>query len=46
MRFQCEECFCYEYVDIEGSGEDNHGEFEDYVCAECGHITRIYVNYI
>ena len=41
-RFQCEECGNNEYADIEGSGEDKVGEFQDYVCKECGHITRIY----
>lgn len=42
MKFQCEECLCHEYLDIEGSGEDDCGEFTDYICKECCHITRIY----
>lgn len=42
MNFQCEECSSAEYLDIEGSGEDELGEFTDYVCKECGHITRVY----
>lgn len=41
-RFQCEECGCREYLDIEGSGKDEVGEFQDYVCDECGGITRVY----
>ena len=40
-RFQCEECGSLYWADKEGSGEDEYGEFEDYVC-ECGYITRIY----
>lgn len=40
-RFQCDECGSLTYVDKEGSGEDDNGEFEDYVC-ECGYITKIY----
>lgn len=43
-RFQCEECGCYEYLDKEGFGEDEIGEFEDYVCLDCGSITKIYYN--
>ncbi|MCC5439789.1 hypothetical protein [Clostridium botulinum] len=43
-RFQCEECGCYRYVDIEGSGEDENGEFTAYVCEDCCHITVIYEN--
>lgn len=42
IRFQCEECGSYEYSDMEGFGEDEFGEFEDYVCSECGTITRVY----
>lgn len=42
-RFQCEECGDLEYLDKEGSGEDEIGEFEAYSCA-CGHITKIYYN--
>lgn len=41
-RFQCEECGSLDYIDKEGCGEDDNGEFEDYVC-ECGHITRVYL---
>lgn len=41
-KFQCEECGCYRYIDREGSGKDEFGEFEDCVCEDCGHITRIY----
>lgn len=41
-EFQCEECFDTEYIDTYGSGEDEIGEFEDYICKECGHITRAY----
>jgi hypothetical protein len=44
MRFQCEECFDDEYIDIIGSGEDEKGEFTDYECAECHHINRIHDN--
>ncbi len=40
--FQCEECGCTEYVDTEGSGKGEYGEFEDYICSECRSITRIY----
>lgn len=40
-RFQCEECGSYDYLDREGSGEDEHGEYEAFSC-ECGHITHIY----
>lgn len=43
-NFQCEECFSTEFHDREGSGEDENGEFTDYVCEECDHITRIYDN--
>jgi len=43
-RFQCEECGCYRYADIEGSGEDENGEFTAYVCEDCCHITVIYEN--
>lgn len=43
-RFQCEECGCYEYADIEGWGEDENGEFTAYICTECGHVTNIYVD--
>ncbi|KRU40040.1 hypothetical protein [Clostridium sporogenes] len=41
FRFQCCECGCSEYADIEGFGEDEYGEFTDYVCTECGAITRV-----
>lgn len=44
MNFQCEECGCSRYVDIEGSGKDKKGEFVAYVCEDCGHITKIYDN--
>lgn len=40
-RFQCEECGNLDYLDREGSGEDEQGEFEAYSC-ECGYITKIY----
>jgi hypothetical protein len=40
-KFQCRECGCSEYSDIEGFGEDENGEFTDYICAECGLITRV-----
>lgn len=42
-RFQCEECGCNDYLDIEGWGTDEVSEFADYVCEDCGHITRVYV---
>lgn len=42
-RFQCEECGNLEYLDKEGSGEDEYGEFEDYIC-QCGYITRVHYN--
>ncbi|NCI19751.1 hypothetical protein EJM73_08945 [Clostridium botulinum] len=42
MRFQCEECGSYRYLDREGSGEDEFGEFEAYSCADCDYITKIY----
>lgn len=42
MRFQCEECFDTEYVEVIGSGEDEQGDFTDYECADCGHINRVY----
>ena len=42
MLFQCEECFNNEYSEIVGNGEDLIGVFEDYECAECHHINRIY----
>lgn len=41
-QFQCDECGCREYADVECLGEDEYGEFIDYICAECGTITRIY----
>jgi hypothetical protein len=40
-KFQCDECGSSIYIDKEGSGEDDNGEFEDYVC-ECGYVTRVY----
>lgn len=42
---ECEECF-YSSVDFEeyGSGEDENGEFTDYICSECGHVNRVYDN--
>lgn len=42
---ECEECFCTG-MDFEeyGSGEDESGEFTDYICNECGHINRVYDN--
>ena len=40
--FQCEECFDTEYRNVIGSGEDVNGEFTDYECVDCGHVTRIY----
>lgn len=43
-RFQCEECFNNEYIEIVGSGEDEVGEFSDFECKECRHITRVYDN--
>ncbi|MCP1184980.1 hypothetical protein [Paenibacillus sp. 1781tsa1] len=42
MNFQCEECFDNEYAEVVGSGEDENGEFTDYECADCHHVTRIY----
>jgi len=40
FRFQCCECGCTEYGDIEEFGEDEYGEYTDYLCAECGATTR------
>ncbi|NCI19911.1 hypothetical protein EJM73_08355 [Clostridium botulinum] len=41
--FQCDDCGCKEYLDIEGSGVDECGNgFSDYWCKECGELTRIY----
>jgi len=42
---ECEECF-YSGMDFEqyGSGEDDNGEFTDYMCPECGGLTRVYDN--
>ena len=42
MEFQCEHCGCIEYLDREGSGTDEHGDFSDYWCKECNQLTRIY----
>jgi len=41
-RFQCQECGCSKYANIEGWGEDEIGTFTEYICDECGEITRIY----
>jgi uncharacterized Zn finger protein len=41
---QCDECGNNEHFDIEGFGEDEGGNFTDYICEECGQILRIYDN--
>ena len=41
---ECEGCFnstMDRFQDI-GSGEDEHGEFTDWECLECGHVNRVY----
>ncbi|MEQ8154625.1 MAG: hypothetical protein ABRQ25_07050 [Clostridiaceae bacterium] len=42
IRFKCEKCGCRDYSDVEGFGQDEKGEYTDYVCAECGHVTTLY----
>lgn len=43
MRYrQCDECGNNSGFDTEGWGEDEFGEFTDYICEECGAIFRVH----
>lgn len=44
MEFVCDECGCTEYLDREGSGTDEYGDFTDYWCKECESLVRMYEN--
>lgn len=35
---QCKECGCTD-LEFEGCGNDQYGEYEEYVCNECGEST-------
>ena len=42
MIFKCNECGSNEMLDIEGSGVDIYGEFQDYWCMDCDALSRLY----
>lgn len=39
---QCNECGGHS-LELEAFGTDEYGEYEDYVCNDCGEITRFSV---
>ena len=40
---QCGECGSNR-LELEEIGEDEYGQYEDYICEECGETTRFPVN--